>query len=125
MLKFIGSIGAGTLLVLLMACKKQGVREVTGGRTLVTVEDSLLLPDSIWNRGWLLTESEQKMKQYGLVDVQRIDPTIRVHLQYADSSNFMGERLYADLHRAYLLPAAAQALSAAQQELKKYIPARA
>ncbi|MCX4290572.1 MAG: hypothetical protein OSJ36_02100 [Odoribacter sp.] len=124
MLKFIGSIGAGTLLVVLMACKKQGVREVTGGRTLVTVEDSLLLPDSIWNRGWLLTESEQKMKQYGLVDVQRIDPTIRVHLQYADSSNFMGERLYADLHRAYLLPAAAQALSAAQQELKKIHPGK-
>ncbi len=64
------------------------------------------------------------MKQYGLVDVQRIDPTIRVHLQYADSSNFMGERLYADLHRAYLLPAAAQALSAAQQELKKIHPGK-
>ena len=123
-LKFVVYIGVGMLLVALLACQGQREQNVIEGRTLVTVEDSLLLPDSLWNKGWLLSESERKMNECGLVDVQKIDATIQVHLKYADSSNFMGRVLYKDLHKAYLLPAAAKALAVAQRELRKIHPDR-
>ncbi len=121
-LKFSGCIGIGMFMVSLMACKGRTGQDVVWGQTSVFVEDSVLLPDSLWKKGWLLTESERKMKENGLVDVQKIEPTIQVRLKYADTSNFMGEILYKDLHKAYLLPAAAQALAVAQRELKRIYP---
>lgn len=123
-MKYTYCIQAGIFLAVLMGCRERTVREDTGQHPLVAVEDSLLVPDSLWSRGWFETVSERKMKRQGLVDVQEIDPTIRVRLKYADSSNFMGEVLYQDLHKAYALLAVAQALAVAQRELKKLHPDR-
>lgn len=89
---------------------------------LVTVDDSLLVPDSIWNKGWLETELEHRFRLKGLVDVREMDSTIRVCLKYADSSNFTKIVLYPDLNRAYLLPVAARALAEAQKKLKMLNP---
>ncbi len=123
-MKYTYCIQAGIFLVMLMACRERTVWEDSGQQTLVSVEDSLLVPDSLWNGGWFETASERKMKRLGLVDVQEIDPTIRVRLKYADSSNFTGGVLYKDLHKAYVLPAVAEALAAAQRELKRLHPDR-
>ncbi len=62
------------------------------------------------------------MERQGLVNVQRIDPSLKVNLMYARKDNFTGRVLYADLREAYLLPAAAKALRRAQRLLKKRHP---
>lgn len=62
------------------------------------------------------------MERQGLVNVQRIDPSLRVNLMYARRNNFTGRILYTDLREAYLLPAAARALRRAQRILKQRHP---
>lgn len=68
------------------------------------------------------SKTAQSMIRQGLVDIRDIDPTIRVNLMYAKTSNFTGRILYADLREACLLPPAAKALKRAQQLLKKRHP---
>lgn len=69
-----------------------------------------------------LTATEQRMERQGLVDVQRVVPSVHVSLMYARPDNFVGKTLYTDLHRAYLLPEAAQALARAQAALQRRYP---
>jgi D-alanyl-D-alanine dipeptidase len=52
-----------------------------------------------------------------LVDVQSINPRIKVDLMYARADNFTAKVLYPTYARAYLLEEVAHALSAAQDEL--------
>lgn len=68
------------------------------------------------------TATEQRLLDLGLVDVQMLDPTIRVHLVYATKDNFLGRVLYADIHRALLLPTMAAKVAAAQQALHQERP---
>ena len=68
------------------------------------------------------TPTEQKLLNLGLVDVQQIDSTIQVHLAYATPDNFMGQTLYPDIHKAFLLPQLAQKIAAAQKELHSLRP---
>lgn len=53
-----------------------------------------------------------------LVEVQKLDPTIRKEIRYATADNFMKEVLYED-DRCFLLPEAAEKLVRAHQELQK------
>ena len=63
---------------------------------------------------------EAKFQAAGLIDIHTVDPTIRVRLVNADAGdNFFGEDFYDGLQTAYLQPAVAKRLSAAQAELKK------
>lgn len=68
------------------------------------------------------SETAQKMKKLGFVDVQSVAPDIQVSLMYARADNFTGQVLYADLREAYLHPKAARALAKAQQLLKESHP---
>ena len=68
------------------------------------------------------TKTEAMLRSFGLVDVQELDPTIRVHLVYATADNFVGEVLYADLHKAFLLPQMAEKVARAQQQLRAERP---
>ena len=63
------------------------------------------------------TATEQRLLALGLVDVQMLDPPIRVHLVYSTEDNFLGRVLYADIHRALLHPTMATKVAAAQQAL--------
>ena len=47
---------------------------------------------------------EEYFEQVGLVDIQTAIPDVVVDLKYATADNFMGEILYPDLRKAYLLP---------------------
>ena len=64
------------------------------------------------------------MEQAGLVNVARLDSTLRVDLMYARPDNFTGKILYDE---AYLQPEAARALVEAQRLLRAihpdYLPA--
>ncbi|WP_345240047.1 M15 family metallopeptidase [Nibrella saemangeumensis] len=62
------------------------------------------------------------MIRQGLVDIQRIDPTILVELKYSTRDNFVGVDVYGDLTRAYLQPMAARKLAQASTYLKQQRP---
>ena len=68
------------------------------------------------------TATERAIERQGMVDLQRVAPTIPVSLMYARPDNFTGRVLYTDLHHAYLHPEAAAALRKAQAELKRLRP---
>lgn len=68
------------------------------------------------------SRTELYLDSLGMVDVGKLDPTLKIDLMYARADNFTGEVLYEDLHRAYLHPEAAAALLKAQENLKKLHP---
>ena len=68
------------------------------------------------------TATEQRLLSLGLVDVQTLDPTIQVYLVYATEDNFLGRVLYADIHKAFLLPAMARKVVSAQKALHQERP---
>ncbi|WP_128543092.1 M15 family metallopeptidase [Larkinella soli] len=68
------------------------------------------------------TRIEQAMIRQGLVDVQKIDPTILVDLKYSTADNFIGKDVYGDLTHAYLQPMAAQRLAQAGRYLRRQKP---
>ena len=65
---------------------------------------------------------EYRLVQEGLVDVQKLDPSIRVDLKYASAHNFMGRNVYGKLTRAYLRPTAASKLAKASTLLQERHP---
>ncbi|MCQ2094048.1 MAG: M15 family metallopeptidase [Bacteroidaceae bacterium] len=68
------------------------------------------------------SDTERKMEQQGYVDIQSIDPSIKVSLMYSRPDNFTGKVLYTDLQHAYLHPDAAKALKKAQTRLRQLHP---
>jgi D-alanyl-D-alanine dipeptidase len=65
---------------------------------------------------------EQSMIKQGLVDIQKVDPTILVELKYSTTDNFVGKDVYGDLTRAYMQPMAARKLAKASQYLQEKHP---
>lgn len=65
---------------------------------------------------------EQQMQLQNLVNIQSIDPTLHVALQYADTNNFLRTNVYGSLRHAYLQPIAAKQLSKAQEFLRERYP---
>lgn len=65
---------------------------------------------------------EAKMIEGGLVDVQKLDPTIKVDLKYSTTDNFLKKDVYGDLTRAYLQPEMAKRLIKAHALLEKNYP---
>ena len=65
---------------------------------------------------------DSKMQSYGLVDVQSLDKTIGVELKYSTEDNFVGEDMYGELERAYLLPHFAKKVALAQEILSQRHP---
>lgn len=59
------------------------------------------------------------MLKQGLVNIQTIDPSIRVELKYSTYDNFVKKDVYGDLTRAYLQPDVARKLANASAFLKK------
>ena len=62
------------------------------------------------------------MQKQGLVDVQKVDPTILVDLKYSTTDNFVGKDVYGDLTRAYMQPMAARKLANASKYLRQKHP---
>ncbi|RHJ93408.1 M15 family metallopeptidase [Parabacteroides bouchesdurhonensis] len=62
------------------------------------------------------------LQSKGLVNVQTLDSSIQVQLQYAQPDNFMGKAVYDGLTYAWLRPEAAKCLVEAQKLLKREYP---
>lgn len=65
---------------------------------------------------------EKAMIKQGLVDVQKVDPSILVELKYSTTDNFVGKDVYDDLTRAYLQPMTAKKLANASKYLQEKHP---
>jgi zinc D-Ala-D-Ala dipeptidase len=65
---------------------------------------------------------EGRLIEEGLVDVQKLDPSIRVDLKYASAHNFMGRNVYGKLTRAYLRSKAALKLVKASTIIQERHP---
>lgn len=105
------------MLLGLMAGCRGPVGEIEPGRdsALDSVEEKKILAAAD-------SPMETSLREMGLVDVQELDATIGVHLVYATEENFMGEVLYRDLHKAFLLPEMAERVVRAQALLKAERP---
>lgn len=68
------------------------------------------------------SETVQKLRLLGLVDIHDYNPDIFVELKYATPDNFTGKILYDDLTSAYMQPKVAQMLSKAQHCLDSISP---
>lgn len=68
------------------------------------------------------SRAEHYLDSLGLVNIKKLDPTLKVDLMYTRADNFTGKVLYEDLHEAYLHPEAARALLRAQKRLKELHP---
>jgi zinc D-Ala-D-Ala dipeptidase len=69
-----------------------------------------------------IPDLEQTLINQGLVDIQTVDPSIRVELKYSTEDNFFGQDVYGDHVRCYLQAEVAQMVKAAQENLKKEYP---
>lgn len=57
-----------------------------------------------------------------LIDVQSINPTIKIEIKYATADNFMHKQLYFNINKIYLQPDVAKSISECQKFLKKLNP---
>ncbi|MGB1040216.1 MAG: M15 family metallopeptidase [Flavobacteriales bacterium] len=62
---------------------------------------------------------EEYLIQFGLVDIQSIEPQIKVDLKYSTTDNFVGVDLYGELNKAYCQPDMAVKLKKAYEYLQK------
>jgi len=69
-----------------------------------------------------LSEYEKFFIKAGLVDVQKLDPRVRVKLKYSTTDNLFGFDAYGDLEKAYLQKDVAQKLVNAQEYLNMNMP---
>ncbi|MCE7064494.1 M15 family metallopeptidase [Dyadobacter sp. CY326] len=69
-----------------------------------------------------IADVEQKIIAQGLVDIQTLDPSIKVELKYSTTDNFIGKDVYGDLNRAYIQPEMGKRLVKANALLKKSHP---
>jgi D-alanyl-D-alanine dipeptidase len=65
---------------------------------------------------------EQKLINFGLVNIQEMDSSIAVNLKYSTTDNFLHKNLYGELKNCYLQKDIAEKLAAAQANLKKKYP---
>lgn len=65
---------------------------------------------------------EEYLIQFGLVNIQEIEPQIRVDLKYSTTDNFVGKDMYGDLNKAFCQPDVAQKLKKAYAYLQEEDP---
>lgn len=56
----------------------------------------------------------------GMVNVQKLDSTIKINLAYSTPNNVLGYDIYGDLEEAYLRPEAGEMLVLAQKKIQAY-----
>lgn len=68
------------------------------------------------------TNFDAKMREYGLVNITDLDPTILVDLKYSSEDNFVGVDMYGTLNDAYFEAEFAKRVARAQQILRERHP---
>ncbi len=65
---------------------------------------------------------DNKMREYGLVDIRSLESSILVELKYSTEDNFVGKDMYGELEVAYLEERFARRVVEAQRILKSQYP---
>lgn len=110
---------------MLVACKgeenKESIKKSSEQKDSL-VSDSSSIDTTIlenFNPEDCIDTLEQRLIDYGLVDIQSLDSTILVDVKYSSEDNFLGIDLYGNLNRIYLQPDVAERLVKAQKKLKQ------
>lgn len=111
----------GFCLVLFICCQGKSPVQVAPQEDSLRIEEDVLT-DTVIVAVPQKSVTALHFDTLGLVDVQTLDPSIRVSLVYATADNFTGHILYDDLREAYLHPHTAEALLMAQRLLKEEFP---
>ncbi len=69
-----------------------------------------------------ISQTELNMIEHGLVDIQKLDPSIVVEMKYATTDNFLGKDVYEGMTTAYLQPDVAEMLVRSQHYLQRIRP---
>lgn len=110
----------GLVIVSLLCCAS--CHSASEGQTLPSATADTILTEVPQPEPPKYTEMEQKLFDFGLVDIAEVDSTIGVELVYATPDNFLGHVLYPEIHHAFAVPAMAEKLVKAQQRLKTIRP---
>jgi D-alanyl-D-alanine dipeptidase len=108
------------LLLFCLACNNPPIQQPPLDLFLPTTNLSILE-----NELAQVIETEEKspltllFDSLGLVDIQKLEPSILVDLKYATTDNFTGKVIYSNLHQAYFHSVAANKLAKAQQLLQE------
>lgn len=69
-----------------------------------------------------MTQLDNKMRSFGLLNLQELDPTIKADVRYATTNNFTGKVLYHETFGLYAEERLAHAIVAASGDLSKLLP---
>lgn len=89
-------------------------------RFIFTCITLLYIPQIVCAQGSV--DFDVKMREYGLVDIQTLNPEIIVELKYSTTDNFIGEDMYGELNKAYFVQDFALKIVDAQRILKEKYP---
>ncbi|MFO8087657.1 MAG: M15 family metallopeptidase [Bacteroidales bacterium] len=87
-------------------------------------QDSLFVIDTLTNEPHkpVITETEQRIIDKGLENVQDHLPSVVINLKYSTSDNFLGADVYGELTNAYLQPECISKLKRAWRILQQHKP---
>ena len=88
-------------------------------KLLVAMFFLLILPHTATAQEY---DFDKLMREYGMVDIQTLDPEILVELKYSTEDNFVGVDMYGSLESAYLEKEFASRVVLAQKILKQRNP---
>ncbi|MBL7920319.1 MAG: M15 family metallopeptidase [Bacteroidia bacterium] len=92
-------------------------------KQLIVLKDTVKLSTILNERIKSDTSSLEKIfKEFGLIDINSVDSTIKVDLRYADTNNFLKLNMYGGLRKAYMPHDVAVHLQKAQDSLKRIHP---
>lgn len=117
--------GIITGLFILQACSGPVKNSQVTRERVICIADSLItehLIPALSSKTEVAGKLEKKLREMGLVDIAELEPSIAVKIVYATPFNFVGEVLYKDLDKAFMLPETAEKLINAQKRLKTIRP---
>lgn len=89
-------------------------------RIILTCITLLTLPSV--SRAQESVDFDMRMQEYGLVDIQTLNPEILVELKYSTTDNFVGKDMYGELEKAYFIRDFALQIIDAQRILQERHP---
>jgi zinc D-Ala-D-Ala dipeptidase len=109
-------------VLMLLACSSDVENSISNQKSLIA---ALQVNSHPKNEDTLKTEKEiidsallNTLKSHNLVDIQQINPSIKIDLKYASTDNFMKKQLYFNISKVYLQVDIAWRLSEVQNYLK-------
>lgn len=122
---FLNTILVGSFFIAISACHPTSRNEEHNSRpTTDTIHSENIkkdVKDSVAITA-TYTDIEAHLIKMGLVNIQEIEPSIKVDLRYSSTKNFMNSDVYGDWENAYLQPDVAEKLMLAQMLLKTKFP---